>query len=271
MRISGLILAGALLAVVGCSGEDFTATGTTAQDSGADQVGGELLSLTTSSLRVVQVGDFWKYSERRAGVENGQFFTLVGTLTTSILSDTITDAVGNQARITSISTNLVRQEDQFPVTSMAQLYHSQDSDGTLYLHGFLDDSVQPPVSRFVKVPSEGKAIVWGSPMNLGAVVQTNFIEYVDGSTETVEAVAVALERITVAAGTFVALRVEGSGSHTTGTTTFTSAFTSWIVPELAASVRYETTNSIREGSLAPHASFTVSGELSETNVPHAGS
>ena len=271
MKISGLIFAAALLAVVGCSGEGFTAAGTPAQDSGDGQVGGELLSLTTSSFRVVQVGDFWKYNERRTGFENGQFFVLVGTVTSSILSDTITDAVGNQARITSISTNLVRQEDQFPVTSMAQLYHSQDSDGTLYVHGFLDDSVQPPVSRFVKVPSEGKAIIWASPMNLGAVAQTNFIEYEDGSRETVAAVAVALEEITVAAGTFVALRVEGSGSRTTGTTTFTSAFTSWVVPELAASVRYEITISIREGGLAPHTSFTVSGELAETNVPHAGS
>lgn len=229
----------------------------------------EPATLTTKTIRQLQAGDYWRYDERRDGIENGQAFTLIGTVTASVLADTVTDLAGNEANVTFISANFVQQEAQVPFTSVAQVYYSQGADGTLYVHGFLDDSVQPPVSRFVIDPPEGKAILWGSPMGLGSLVQTNFIEYGDGTTETVQGVVVAIENITVPAGTFAALRIEGSGSSTLGMTTTTEVFTSWFVPELGAYAMLESTRTIRDDSNALLTTFNIQSALSETNVPHS--
>ena len=224
-------------------------------------------ALSTDIIRILQPGDFVTYNERREGFENGQPFTLVGTIRSSVLASTVADFAGNEARISTITTDLVQQENQVPITSMGQSYFSQDTDGTVYAHGFLDDTVNPPERRFVMTPTLGKSLSIPSPLRLGPVASAGLIEYTGGTTETGGTTAVEIEQVSVPAGSFVAVRLEGSATITSGMRTRTVIITSWFVPALGAAVKVESTVSVREGSAAPILTLTITSELRETNIP----
>ena len=225
-------------------------------------------SLSTDVVRILKPGDFVAYDERREGFDNGQPFTLVGTTRSSILGSAVTDFAGNDAGISTITTDFIQQENHVPITSMGQSYFTQDTDGAVYVHGFLDDTVSPPERRFVTTPTVGKVLSVPSPLRLGPVTSAGLIEYTDGTTETGGTTAVAIEQVSVPAGSFIAVRMEGSATVTSGMRTRTVANTSWFVPALGASVKVESTVSLREGGAAPILTLSISSELRETNIPH---
>ena len=224
-------------------------------------------ALTTSFIRVRQPGDFWSYNEQRkiVGFDN-QAFNLVGTLTSTVLAATITDFYGNEAGVTSLSLVLRNPGEDGVLTSIAQAYITQDPDGTMYVHGLLDDSIQPPIQRFVTVSTSGKAVSFPSPIELGSVTQTAFIEYDDGTTETFSAVAVKVENIHVPAGEYVAMRIESSGTRITGSQTMTTVATSWLVPELGAAVKLEQSTTIRDDTTGEVMAVESVSEMTETNI-----
>ena len=185
----------------------------------------DALSLTTPFLRVLQLGDSWTYDERREGTVNDEPFTAVGTQTVNVLCETVVDLAGGTARVISGALDLV-VNDETPVTISGRSYFSQDPDGTLYWHGETDESVDPPIERFVQTPVEGRFRSLASPIIVGATNQS-CVTYDDGTTVVAESTVVAVERVSVPAGQFVAWRIEGTQTKTTGTAVTSYEVTSW--------------------------------------------
>ena len=232
---------------------------------GGSQTVPDSLTPTTTFSRIDQPGDFvsWDMTlQQTFGDSPG--ILLAGTATRTVLAETVVDAVGNEAKVSSLTVTLT---DIFggSVSTTGLSYFTQDDDGTSYDHGGLD-AQQPAVERFVIVPTTGGAGGIQNPLRVGATSLTNFIEYDDGTTETRSSTVVAIEEITVPLGTFVAFRIEGSSTEVLENTTTTFLSTKWSVPEIGVSVRGELSITIRtDGELI--SSFSSVLEATQTNIP----
>lgn len=220
----------------------------------------------SGSIRIVAPGDFWSYRSERAISVNGQRFQLDGTLNMRVEPQIVSDPSRNLVRVVSGSGDFTNRTTGESISSVAQLYQSQDPTGGMYLHGEVDDTVQPSVTRWIVVPESGRALQTASPLKIGATLETNFLEFDDGTTGTVGGVVVGVESVTVPAGTFATFRFEGSSTRVTGSKTVTAVSTAWWVPVLGAAVKLDNLTTIRDETQGTFTSIQETAELVRTTV-----
>lgn len=210
------------------------------------------------------IGDYWRYAEEREGIEDGNPFKLVGTLTVSILPNMSNHAGDNATTVASFFADFVEEGTQVSVFSTSQAYLSQGAEVS-FLHGFLDDSEHPAVLRFVTLPPEGKITLFESSLVVGDAASVH-VQYDDGTTERIEAAVAAIEEIDLPAGRFETLRIEGSASRTTDETVITEEFTMWFAPSLGAPVRVDDSRTIQNREDGSVTTVRSQSELIQTNV-----
>jgi hypothetical protein len=221
----------------------------------------------SGNIRILAPGDFWSYQSERSGTANGRQFKLEGIFNMRVEPQVVADAVRNLVRVVSASVSFTDRTTGDSISSVAQLYQSQDPSGAMYLHGEVDDTVQPSVTRWVIVPETGRALQTVSPLRIGATLQTNFLEFDDGTTGTMGGVVVGVESVTVPAGTFATYRFEGSCTRVKGGTTTTTVSTAWWVPAIGAAVKFKLATSIRNDTQGMLTSFDETAELVRTTIP----
>ena len=229
---------------------------------------GDTPSLTTAYNRILEVGDSWTYEERQEATTHGQTTTTAGTHVYEVLPDIVTDPAGNPTQVISATLNGV-VNDETEVIKSVWWYFSQDSDGTFYQHSRVNGYVNPPVERFVAWPPGGKYASIVSPITVGAT-NTWDVVFDDGTRSIGQSTVVAIEKVTVPAGAFLAARIEVSNTETNEDVTYSWDCTVWHVPEIGREVRAEFNLSIGDDADRPDATGHRVRELTETNVIESG-
>ena len=236
-------------------------------DSGTSSGDSSDTAARSGHIRIRKPGDSWSYDLVRKVGDDGKPFNLSGTLTMRVEPESVADLSGNRAQVFTIATSLLQPDSRTPTVAISQLYLSQDSKGSVYLHGELDDVAQPSVSRFVLAPDDGRALDVVSPLEIGTAVQTNFLEFNDGTVQEGTAVVAAIEEMSVPAGRFRAFRIEGSNTRTSGDGVRTVTHTSWWVPQIGAAVRFVSAVTAWDDNGKVLLTYDEVGELETTTVP----
>jgi hypothetical protein len=211
----------------------------------------------------IKPGDTWTFTQRKT-VTSGEETTVYTTeWTETVTAETITDLAGQTAWIFKTEgTSGAEGEAQEAFQSID--YYSQGEDNILYIHGeFIDDEEDESYESFVLAEDGGKFRTKAYPLTIGTTHEWD-VTYNDGYTTGGTTEVLAIETVTVAAGTFTAAKMETRSESSYGDWTTTCTSTRWHVPEINSNAKtvYTCTNVSPEGTREWEAEY----ELTESSL-----
>lgn len=216
------------------------------------------------AITELAAGDHWTYSETETVTRGDETTVYSIEFTQTATAETIKDLAGQTAWVLTREETITREGEELG-TSTNKAYYSQGDNNRVYYHGNYEEENgdQAGYASLILAEDGGKVCMEPYPLVVGAV-HTWEVGYNDGTSEKGSSTVIAIEEVTVSAGTFRVAKVESQLEYKSDHHTATCTATSWYAPEVGgeAKASYECTGKYGERTVE----WTAEYELTDSNL-----